>query len=110
MAIQMQIRVRRDLSTVWSLKNPTLASGEIGYESDLYRMKVGDGVTPYQNLPYITGSGEGGGGGGSGVSNLSQLLDVLIASPSNGDVLSYNSSTGKWNNTKKENLVDGGNF
>ena len=105
MSIQMQIRVRRDTAANWTAKNPTLASGEIGYESDQYKLKVGDGVTPYNNLEYTTGTG-----GGGGVSNLSQLLDVLIASPSDGDVLSYNSSTGKWNNKKQEHLVDGGNF
>lgn len=105
MSVQIQIRVRRDSASAWTLANPTLSPGEIGYETDQYKLKVGDGITPWTSLAYTTGTG-----GGGGVSNLSQLLDVLIASPSNGDLLSYNSSTGKWNNTKKENLVDGGHF
>lgn len=103
MSVQLQIRVRRDTASAWTQANPTLASGEIGYESDQLRLKIGDGITPWNSLAYTTGTG-------GGVSNLSQLLDVLIASPSDGDVLSYNSTTGKWNNTQKENLVDGGNF
>lgn len=37
-----------------------------------------------------------GGGGGSGT--LAGDTDVAIASPSNGQVLTYNSSTGKWQN------------
>lgn len=105
MSVQLQIRVRRDTASAWTQANPTLASGEIGYESDQLKLKIGDGLTPWNSLAYTTG-----GGGGGGVSNLSQLLDVLITSPGNGDLLSYNSTTGKWNNTQKENLVDGGNF
>lgn len=39
-----------------------------------------------------------GGGGGSGDSLLSQLRDVRIATPRNGQVLSYNVDSSKWNN------------
>lgn len=38
--------------------------------------------------------------GGSGASRLVDLLDVVVSSPSNGQVLTYNSLDGKWyNNT-----------
>jgi len=51
----------------WSIKNPTLASGEFGYETDTVRLKIGDGSTSWNYLAYFTsGSGGGGGGGGSG--------------------------------------------
>lgn len=103
MSVQLQIRVRRDTASAWAAANPVLAAGEIGYETNTQKMKVGDGSTTYGSLPYLSGTG-------SGVSNLSQLLDVIIASPLDGDVLSYNQTTGKWTNTQKENLVDGGNF
>lgn len=59
------IQVRRDVSANWSVKNPTLASGEFGYELDTVRLKIGDGVTPWNFLDYFAGSG-GGGGSGSG--------------------------------------------
>lgn len=39
------------------------------------------------------------GGGGGGVSYLFQLNDVTITSPTNGQALVYNSSTGKWINS-----------
>ena len=39
-----------------------------------------------------------GGGGGGGSSTLAGDTDVSISSPSNGQVLTYNSSTSKWNN------------
>lgn len=43
-------------------------------------------------------NGTGGGGGGGGATTLVALSDVTIASPSNGQVLSYNSTSGKWEN------------
>lgn len=36
--------------------------------------------------------------GGAGVSSLSALTDVTIVSPSNGQVLTYNATSGKWVN------------
>ena len=39
-----------------------------------------------------------GGGGGGGASALTDLVDVAISSPTNGQVLMYNSTTGKWYN------------
>jgi hypothetical protein len=102
MALQIQIRVRRDTQSEWLLKDPTLAAGEIAFETDTYQIKIGNGLLSYGNLPYVTGPEE--------FPNLSQLQDIIISSPLDGDLLSYNSSVGKWTNTQKENLVDGGNF
>jgi hypothetical protein len=39
-----------------------------------------------------------GGGGGGGATALSELVDVALSNPQNGQVLMYNSSTGKWYN------------
>lgn len=59
-----------------------------------------DGVTPASF--YATGSvsalGYAAGGGGGGASALTDLVDVTISSPTNGQVLMYNSSTGQWYN------------
>lgn len=43
----------------------------------------------------------GSGGGGSGASAITDLTDVDISSPSNGEVLKYNSSTQKWENEEE---------
>lgn len=45
-------KLRRDLASEWTRKNPTLAEGEPGYEKDTSRLKVGDGVTPWNLLEY----------------------------------------------------------
>lgn len=48
---------RRDISANWEAVNPILASGEIGVEGtptvDMDRMKIGDGVTAWKDLPYV---------------------------------------------------------
>lgn len=74
------IQIRRDVSANWAVKNPTLAGGEFGYELDTARLKIGDGVTPWNYLNYFAGAGGGGGGGGSGtvtsVNAASNDLDI----------------------------------
>lgn len=47
------IKMRRGTSTQWSTANPVLSQGEIGYETDTELMKIGDGVTTWNLLPYI---------------------------------------------------------
>lgn len=51
-----RLLLRRDTSANWSANNPILGTGEPGYETDTKRLKFGDGLTPWQSLPYF-GSG-----------------------------------------------------
>jgi len=50
------IQIRRDTAANWTGVDPTLANGEIGYESDTYKFKVGDGSTAWTLLSYWTGT------------------------------------------------------
>jgi hypothetical protein len=47
-----RIRLRRDTAANWTTANPVLALGEPGYESDIKRLKVGDGTTAWADLSY----------------------------------------------------------
>lgn len=47
-----QIKKRRDTASNWASTNPILAAGEMGYESDTRKEKVGDGVTAWNSLLY----------------------------------------------------------
>jgi len=47
-----RIQIRRDTSTTWAVNNPVLLIGEFGYETNTYFMKIGDGTTPWNTLPY----------------------------------------------------------
>ncbi len=47
-----QIQVRRGTAAEWTAANPTLATGEIGYETDTTKIKIGDGSTAWNSLSY----------------------------------------------------------
>ncbi|MCP4651701.1 MAG: hypothetical protein GY853_16690 [PVC group bacterium] len=47
------IQIRRDSAADWTSGNPTLAEGEIGWETDTNKIKIGDGVTAWTSLAYL---------------------------------------------------------
>jgi hypothetical protein len=49
-ALQQQ---RRDTAANWTGQNPTLLNGEIGYETDTGKFKIGDGSTAWTSLSYL---------------------------------------------------------
>ena len=53
--IKVQMQQRRDTAANWTSSNPTLLSGEFGYETDTGKFKVGDGSTAWTSLSYIAG-------------------------------------------------------
>lgn len=46
-------QVRRDTSGNWTSVNPILAQGEMGWEMDTLKMKIGDGTSNWSSLPYV---------------------------------------------------------
>jgi hypothetical protein len=56
MSVVTQIQVRRGTASQWTSANPTLASGEWGFESDTGKVKIGNGSTAWNSLGY-TGAG-----------------------------------------------------
>lgn len=52
MAVVTQIQIRRGTAAQWTSANPTLASGEFGYESDTGKFKIGNGSTAWTSLSY----------------------------------------------------------
>ncbi|MGA0233421.1 MAG: hypothetical protein ACO3MB_11175, partial [Saprospiraceae bacterium] len=48
-----RIQLRRDVATDWQNANPVLNAGELGYESDTDKLKIGDGSTTWNQLGYI---------------------------------------------------------
>ena len=63
-----QICIRRDTAANFTSANPTLALGEIAYETDTRNIKVGDGATAWTALKYINPY-RGDTGAASGTSN-----------------------------------------
>ncbi len=52
MPVSTKILHRRDTATNWTSTNPTLGAGELGFETDTLKFKVGDGSTAWTSLKY----------------------------------------------------------
>ena len=48
-----EIRIRRDTTANWKGNNPRLGIGELGIDLDLRRVKVGNGIDNWNDLPYL---------------------------------------------------------
>ena len=60
------VKVKRATAARWASQNPVLAAGEIGYETDTRKMKLGDGTSSWTQLSYLVADGTGAGGGSGG--------------------------------------------
>jgi hypothetical protein len=52
MPVVTQVQVRRGTASEWTSANPTLASGEWGFETDTLKVKIGNGSTAWTSLAY----------------------------------------------------------
>jgi hypothetical protein len=52
------IQLKRGTAAGWTSANPTLNAGEIGFETDTKKMKVGDGSTAWTSLTYTATDGD----------------------------------------------------
>ena len=53
MARDKNLRIRRNTAANAASSNPVLDAGEVGYETDTKRLKVGDGATAWTSLPEV---------------------------------------------------------
>lgn len=51
--VRVTLQVRHDEAADWTARNPVLARGEYGLESDTFLIKIGDGTTAWNNLRYL---------------------------------------------------------
>jgi major tropism determinant Mtd-like protein len=54
--VPSRIQVRRDTGASWTTANPVLAAGEIGYEIDTGKVKLGNGLSTWNDLVYAVGA------------------------------------------------------
>lgn len=47
------LQFKRGLSRAFRNVNPILLEGQPGFETDTHKLKIGDGKTRYNSLPYI---------------------------------------------------------
>ena len=55
--MSMRIQLRRGTSNQWITANPILAEGEMGFEIDTSKIKIGNGLKIWTQLDYFAGSG-----------------------------------------------------
>ena len=51
--LKTTFQLKRGTSDRWAEVNPVLAAGEPGFELDTLKLKIGNGLLPYLDLPYI---------------------------------------------------------
>lgn len=56
--INTTFKLKRGTAARWAEVNPILELGEPGFVYDSNRLKIGDGVTAWNDLPYIDGKRE----------------------------------------------------
>lgn len=52
--METRIQLRRDTDANWSSNNPVLAVGEIGFNTDNFDFKIGNGINNWNNLSYFS--------------------------------------------------------
>ena len=77
----VRIQLRNDSAINWATKNPILAQGEIGIESDSRKLKIGDGINTWNHLIYYQfgdalGYSQSGGYTGTG-QDLKDEIDAI---------------------------------
>ena len=82
-----KIQVRRDTTANWTSSNPTLSQGEIGYELNTGKIKIGTGTTAWNSLTYLTIAT-------SSVTGTLTFPDATVQSTAWPGTLAYSSLTG----------------
>jgi hypothetical protein len=94
-----RIQIRRDNASVWAQINPILFAGEFGLERDTLSVKIGDGVTRWNALPYVMGPE---------ALLIANASDAELTALQDGNLLRY--ENGKWRNSSDVGSINGGNF
>lgn len=58
MSYLIPIQIRKGAASLWTSTNPVLLAGELGYELDTGKLKIGDGTTAWNDLGYFGGQAE----------------------------------------------------
>jgi hypothetical protein len=93
----IQIQYRNDTAANWTTANPTLLSGEVGYETNTGKAKIGNGSTPWASLGYFPANAAITSGTIAGATINSSTVGTTT--PAAGTFTALNSSSGAVNAT-----------
>jgi len=95
------IQLRRDTKDQWTLINPILAQGEIGielYGEGLDKFKIGDAITPWNDLAYVSTSSLIIAGNGITYNETTGEISINDQYYTKTDLQSAGSAQVNWNN------------
>lgn len=79
--LNANIKLRRALASEWEGVNPILLSGEPGVELDTFKLKIGNGILAWKDLPYIAG--------GAGTTLIYNAIEIVDELPAMGNEQSF---------------------
>lgn len=93
MPVSTKILHRRDTAANWTSTNPTLAAGELGFETDTLKFKIGNGSSAWTALTYSQDASLLS--GAASITSLTTSGNVIVGGDLtvNGTTTSINSST-----------------
>ena len=74
----IQLQFRRGTAAQWTSANPTLASGEMGLETDTAKFKIGNGSIAWNSLAYGGIQGYTGSAGLSGTTTGKAIAMSIV--------------------------------
>jgi hypothetical protein len=113
MPVLTTIQHRRDTAANWTSTNPTLAAGEMGFETDTGLFKIGTGSTTWTSLSYSGLPSQSGNSGKYLTTNGSAASwATLNALPTqtgySGYLLTTNGTTASWSQTVTALTINNG--
>jgi hypothetical protein len=85
--VTTQIKQRRDTAANWASNNPTMGVGEVGWETDTRKAKLGDGATAWNALSYIVAPDSSAlNASTSFAGDASGLYNALVVDRLSGDI------------------------
>lgn len=79
MTNQVQLLHPTNSATAWASINPVLLEGEIGIEAGSLRVKIGDGVHKWSDLPYSRSTGNMLTAGNGILMSDTEEFDIVIS-------------------------------
>ena len=104
--VKTTFRLKRGTAARWAELNPILDNGEPGFVYNANRLKIGDGVTPWNDLPYIEGKNE--------VANYNSMADfplkgdpsIIYKASKELSLYQFNPQTNTYEQFGRGNIID----
>lgn len=101
------IQLRRDTEANWTAADPILAEGEVGFETDTGRLKVGNGLGAWSALSYFSAAGAVAWGAITGTLSAQTDLQAALDDKANAADLAAVATSGDASDVTYDNAGSG---